>query len=308
MDTTGIDEDGAPVWICPPGGELPGRTLAVERLGVGLRCETWLVWSPRLWHPAVLKLSRPHQVRHPRAARSLGREVAALAGNDHPALPRLLADGRADPVPHVLLEYVDGPALDAELDDNGALRPEEAALLGAQLLPAVAALHDRGLAHLDLKPENVVLRDSRPVLVDFGSARAIGSPQPPGRPVGTAGYAAPELEACEPVSATMDLYGLGTILTEALTGVPFGDAAPLPPCPLAAIAGRLLSADPAARGTTGDLLVALAQAAGDLRPWPGWVDPHAAARFARPAAPTDLGSEPWPPRSRPTRSSSPVTA
>src|SRR4051794_22104934 len=199
-------EDGLPVWQAAEGCELPGGTLALEQLGVGRRCETWLVWSPQLWSPAVLKLARPHQIRHPRGVLALCRETAALAGNLHPALPRLLADGTSDPVPHILIEYIDGPALDEEIDENGAIGAEEAALLGAQLLPAVTSLHHRGLAHLDVKPANVVLRDGHPVLLDFGATHPIGSLQPAGNPVGTEGYCAPEQEACEPVSIAMDLY------------------------------------------------------------------------------------------------------
>lgn len=251
-------EDGLAVWDWAEGCELPGGSFAIERLGVGHRCETWLVWSVDLWSPAVLKAARPHQIHHPRAVKSLRRETAALAGNNHPALPRLLADGTDDAIPHLLLEYVDGPTLTEELEENGVLTPEETALLGAQLLPALMALHRRGLAHLDVKPENVVLRDARPVLIDFGSARRIGSEQPPGHPVGTVGYASPEQEACAPVSVAMDLYSLGQTLAEAGAELP------------ESLQG-LTAPEPGSRLTTSEALTALAETAGDLRPWPEWL-------------------------------------
>jgi hypothetical protein len=95
-------EDGLAIWDFTEDSQLPGENLAVERLGVGVRCEAWLVWNPGLWSAAVLKLARPNQ--YPRAVRLLCRETAALAGNLHPALPRLLADGTSDPVPHILIE------------------------------------------------------------------------------------------------------------------------------------------------------------------------------------------------------------
>jgi serine/threonine protein kinase len=147
-------------------------------------------------------------------------------------------------------------------------------VLGAQLLPALTSLHRRGLAHLDVKPENVVLRDARPVLLDFGTARALGSSQPAGRPVGTPGYAAPEQEACEPVSIAMDLYGLGMVLAEAVAGGPIARPADIPSSPLAPVIRQLLAEEPAERGNTPDLLIALAGVAGDLRPWPDWLDQY----------------------------------
>ena len=273
----GFDEtDGGPVRRCGTGEVLldrreAGQLLAVERLATGARIETWLVWSARGWHPAVLKLARPHQRYNPRVLRSLRREVAALTTR-HPALPRLVADGTVSSDPYLLVEYVDGPDLAEAIDDTGPMDPVDAALLGAHLLPALADLHRRGLAHLDVKPENVVLRDGRPVLVDFGSSRRIGSPQPAGRPVGTMGYAAPELEACDPVSAAMDMYGLGTVLAESLTGEPFPDGVALPDTPLTGLVERLLSENPKDRGETADVLAELAECAGDRRPWPAWAD------------------------------------
>src|SRR2546421_1583721 len=198
--------DGAPVWLCAPGSGLPGGFLAWRRLGVGYRCETWLVWSVSLWCPAVLKLPRPHQLEHPRAARALHREVAALCGQQHPALPRLYHDGTAADIPHIAMEYVDGPALDEELTSDGALSEPEVALLGAQLLTGLLALHHRRIAHVDLTPAKIIQRDMRPVLTSFGSARRIGMPA---GSLGSPGYAAPELETGEPISAGMDLYALG---------------------------------------------------------------------------------------------------
>lgn len=243
-------------------------------MGFGRWVETWLVWSVRYWCPAVLKVGRPGHSGSERVRRSLRREVAAL-DTRHPGLPRLVADGTESAEPYVLTEYVDGPDLAEAVDETGVLDPVDVALLGAQLLPALMDLHRRGLAHLDVKPENVVLGDGRPVLVDCGSARAIGSLQPPGRPVGTEGYAAPELEACEPVSAAMDLYGLGTVLAEALTGVPFPDGGPLPRTTVTGLVERSLSSAPDDRGRAGDVLDELARCCGNRWPWPEWLDRYA---------------------------------
>lgn len=276
-ETYDLDDDGEPIWGYDEGRRMPGGTFAVCELGVGLRCETWLAWSTDPWCPVVVKLARPHLTSHPRAVRALHREVVALSGATHPAMPRLIADGTDDAVPYLVMEYVDGPALDEELDRTGPMRPVDAALLGTQVLTVILDLHRRGLAHLDLKPENVVLRDGRPVVIDFGSARLIGAPQPAGQPIGTAGYAAPEQEACRPISSTMDCYGVGSILYEALTGEATGAPGGLDalPAELHAVVTGLLEPDPDERMTARDAMIALAAVVpADRRPWPQWADRH----------------------------------
>lgn len=278
-----LDEDGESVWRYEEGDSLPGGALAVGRLGVGTRCETWLAWSTHLWCPVIVKLTRPHQISNQRAIRSLRREVTALTGATHPALPRLIADGTADPVPHLLMEYVDGPALDEELDRVGPIPVTDAALLGVQILAAVADLHRRGLVHLDLKAANVVLRDGRPVLVDFGSTRRIGTPQPAGHPVGTAGYAAPEQQECRPISPTMDCYGVGLILNAAL--IDDINGYPTLPLELSPIVIGLLATDPAHRLTVPQAMLALARKiSADRRPWPKWADRHLPTHKSSPVA------------------------
>jgi serine/threonine protein kinase len=272
------DEDGEPVWCRASGQLLVPGVKAWRRLGVGHRNETWLGWSPTLWAPVVVKLPRPHHLDHPRARQSLSREVEALAGNLHPVLPRLYAWQLEGPCPYLLLEYVDGPALDEELTDHKALHPRSVALLGAQLLTALLPVHARGLAHLDIKPENVMIRDGRPVLVDFGSSRRLGSRQPAGHPVGTLGYAAPEMEACEPISPGMDIYGIGIVLREAL-----GDRQRLrgrgARDRLFGLVAAMTNPDPDDRPDLAAALDWIAALDGRHRPWPGWVG------SARPAAP-----------------------
>ncbi|HEX4431472.1 MAG TPA: serine/threonine-protein kinase [Frankiaceae bacterium] len=254
----GIDDlDGLPVSRHRPGAALAGGCLALERLGVGRRCETWLCWSPPMFAPAVVKIPRPHQMSHPRARRSLRREAASLAGNLHPGLARLYDDGTGSDEPYLVMEFVDGTALDGEIDDNGALTESDTALLGIQVLAALRTVHERGLVHIDLKPENIMLRGGKPVVVDFGSARRRGAEQPAGSLIGSAGYAAPELEAGDPIAVAMDLFGLGVTLFEALVGTAAYDpqlpaaerpAHPdLPAGPLGALIAELLATDPGLR-------------------------------------------------------------
>lgn len=267
--------DGAPVWRRRAGEPLPGGSLAVRRLGVGVRCETWLAWSTQPWCPVVVKLARPHCTRNTRAAGALRRESFALAGGSHPMMPRLFAEHTDHEVPHLVMEYIDGPDLDEELDRTGPMSPANAALMCVQVLAVIVDLHRRGLAHLDLKPENVVLRDGRPVVIDFGSARPIGTSPRAGHPIGTAGYAAPEQEECRPITAAMDCYGVGSILYEALTCENAGTNSGFDtlPTPLRPIVSGLLEPDPRRRMTATQAMLGLAAAIpAGRRPWPRWAD------------------------------------
>ena len=285
-----LDDDGLPVATFDPGAALPGDVEAWERLGVGHRCETWLAWSPTMWGAVVAKFPRPHQTDHPRARQALRREVAALAGNLHPGLPRLYADGTDSAVPFVHLEYVDGPALDDALDepDDGGNGPRpmsahEVALLAVQVLAALRSVHARGLVHVDVKPANLLLRNGHPVLVDFGSSRRAGATQPTGSLIGSPGYAAPELEAGAPIDPSMDVYGLGVTLHEALAGVPTFDPdlaaadrpAPgeLPGSDVADLVLSLLQVDPAQRPSATEALRAFTALAASSAPaaWPSWL-------------------------------------
>jgi eukaryotic-like serine/threonine-protein kinase len=263
------DDDQQPVWTYAPGEAIADGLRAWQPLGVGHRCETWLAWSSSLWSPVVVKLARPHQVNHPRAIRSLEREVAALGGLFHPNLPRLIRAAIYQPVPHIVAEYVDGLALDDELEDRGSLDDESVALLGAQLLAALVPIHRRGLAHLDIKPENIMIRNGRPVLADFGSAREIGSRQPAGRPVGTLGWAAPEMETCQPIAAAMDIFGVGKVLAAC-----FDNSRPPIQPPgrrLRELVAEMTTDDPALRPTLDQATSRIAvTVAAEHRPWPTW--------------------------------------
>lgn len=218
-DVTADELDGAPVWRVADGAELVPGVAAIERIAVGLRCETWLGWSRSLWCPALVKLGRPGQ-----RPRSLAREVAALDGNPHPALPRLFGADLDAETSYVITEFAVGVAM----DEVASIDVGTAALVTVELLAAARALHGRGLAHLDVKPENVLIRDGRPVLLDFGSARPLGRRQPAGHPVGTPGFASPEMEECQPISAAMDVFGVGATLLAALAEAPLAESTRTP--------------------------------------------------------------------------------
>ena len=261
------DEDGGPIWDAPRGTLLVPGQLAWARLTIGTHCETWLCWSVDLWAPTLVKVVRPGWTR-PRSTRALGREAAALRPVRHPAFPRLLADRSRSDLPHLVLEYLDGPALDQALDEAGPLAPGDTARLGVGLLAAVRSLHSSGSAHLDLCPDNVLLVDRRVRLVDLGSCRPLGRELRRGELVGTDEFAAPELLAARggPVTAAMDVYGVAATLKAVVD--------PESGAVLSSVLDAMTAQDPAARPSVDEALARLVRhtGRGPARPWPRWAD------------------------------------
>jgi serine/threonine protein kinase len=261
---------------------VPGL-LAWDRITLGYHRETWLCWSVDLWAPAVVKIVRPGWSR--RWTEALDREVRALGTVAHPAVPRLLADGRQRDLPYIAVEYLDGPALDECVEADGPFPAADTARLGVLVLGALRAVHATGNAHLDISPGNILLVDRRPRLIDLGASRPLGSELQPGEEVGTDGFLAPELAGAPggTVTTAMDVYSLGATLLAVLD--PAGDDADQ-------VADRLsafIDADPRRRPRTDLAMSSLIRCAGTgaSRPWPRWADPHLPRpprrRRARPA-------------------------
>jgi serine/threonine-protein kinase len=151
------------------------------------------------------------------------REARLAARLDHENVVRVLDSGEHDGRPWIALEYVEGETLAGVLSRRGRLPPGEAASIGRQLCAGLQHAHDAGLVHRDVKPANVVVRsDGSATIVDFGVARAHEGTEltEHGSVVGTASYLAPELAAGGQVTAAADLYSLGAVLFEAVTGGP----------------------------------------------------------------------------------------
>jgi eukaryotic-like serine/threonine-protein kinase len=279
------------VWNFIEGEEIVQGVLAWRCLAEGERCETWLAWSSARCAPVVVKLLCTDDVGDEIAVSALAREARLLQRVSHPFLPRLYEDATTASRPHLLMEYVEAPSLTQMLDDEGTFHPTDAATIGLQLAMALHHLHQLGIAHLDVKPGNVMLRGGRIVLIDLGGSRRIGSPAPPGPAWGTEDYMAPEHAAGHPAAAASDIYSLGATLAELVTGRRPPTATNVLRWTTRSAAGeRLLaaietfrSADPACRPASArDAMVLLRTVRADITPpWPPFVlagtDRHATA-------------------------------
>jgi len=149
------------------------------------------------------------------------REIDVLTGLRHPGLVGLLDSGRSDGRLFVVMDLVEGRSLEAALLED-PLAPSAVAEIGARLADALAHVHGRGIVHRDVKPANILLdRAGRPRLADFGIARLDGATRMTGTGVviGTAAYMAPEQVRGATVGPPADIYSLGLVLLEALTGL-----------------------------------------------------------------------------------------
>jgi tetratricopeptide (TPR) repeat protein len=174
--------------------------------------------------PRAVKVLNPGAP--PTAVARLRREVEALrAAGDHPHLVRLHDAGEHAGSPWVAMDLLEGGDLARRIQVGGALPPGDAARLGAELARGLAHAHARGVLHRDLKPSNVLFdREGLPRLADFGLALVAGEERltRTGALLGTPAYMAPEQLRGEQGDARTDVYGLGALLYEALTGqVPF---------------------------------------------------------------------------------------
>lgn len=182
----------------------------------------------RLDRPVALKLVEPTIARDPVIRERLRREARTVASLDHPNVVPLYEAGEADGTVFIVTRWVEGTELGTLIHDNGPLEPGRAARIAAQIADALEIAGEKGLVHRDIKPSNVIVTPEDHVYVtDFGLAkRAATDPGLTGadQMLGTVDYVAPEqIEGSEP-DARGDIYSLGCVLYEMLTGnAPFAD-------------------------------------------------------------------------------------
>ena len=195
-----------------------GRYELQALLGRGGSAEVWRARDTSLDREVALKLvTAPHDDSTARAAD----EARTLARLNHPGLVPVYDAGTDDEGrPWVVMELVEGETLGDTLR-RGPLDSHRTAVIGRSVAEALEYVHGKGLVHRDVKPANVLVgTDGRSRLTDFGIARLIDSAKvtATGMMVGTASYLAPEQVAGEPVGPPADVYALGLVLLECLTG------------------------------------------------------------------------------------------
>ncbi|MGB5757623.1 MAG: serine/threonine-protein kinase [Acidimicrobiales bacterium] len=164
-----------------------------------------------------MKLPRQDSLSESSVA-ALGRELTNVSMLDHPSIPRLLGHDMTADVPYIVYEFVEGLNLSESLEQDGPCGWIDAAYLGMELAAALRHLHEREIVHLDLKPRNVIMRDGRAVLIDFDIALPVATVRSETKPRGTHQYMAPEQIRCQPAHPLMDMFALGTVLYETVTG------------------------------------------------------------------------------------------
>jgi serine/threonine protein kinase len=151
------------------------------------------------------------------------REAQAAAALTHPNIVAVYDTGAEAGLHYIVMEYVEGRSLQEMLDETGTLPTEQAAVLGADVARALAAAHEKGIVHRDVKPGNIMVSNSGLVKVmDFGIAKAAtaGALTQVGSILGTVAYLSPEQARGEEVDGRSDIYSLGALIYQMLTGRP----------------------------------------------------------------------------------------
>src|SRR5262245_36261703 len=218
-----------------------------ELIGRGGMGQVYRAYDDRLERNVALKILAPGLAEDAPFRERLVRESRLAASLDHPNVIPVYDAGEVDGRLYLAMRFVDGTDLRALLRGEGALAPERALAIAAQVADALDAAHERGLVHRDVKPSNILL--DRPggrehaYLADFGLTQSVSDRAPTdGHLMGTVDYVAPEQIRGEPVDGRADQYALGCMLFECLTGTaPFARGSDM-----ATIYAHLEEAPPAA--------------------------------------------------------------
>jgi serine/threonine-protein kinase len=198
---------------------IAGRYLIKSFVASGGMASVYRAQDQVLEREVALKVIHPHLATDKSFVEKFRREAKMAASLSHPNLVNVFDQGTDNQIIFLVMEFVPGINLRDALNDFGALTADRALEILEPLTSGLAAAHSAGILHRDLKPENVFLSDSGSVkLGDFGLAREISSRTQTGSVVGTAAYLSPELVVRGQADARSDIYSLGVMAFEMLTG------------------------------------------------------------------------------------------
>jgi eukaryotic-like serine/threonine-protein kinase len=254
---------------------VDGRYRVLNRLGSGGMADVYCAEDTHLGRQVALKVLYRRFAQDAEFVERFKREAQSAAGLTHPNVVNVFDRGQHDGTYYIAMEYLPGRTLKQVIAERGPLDQESVIDIGVQILRAASFAHRRGVIHRDLKPHNVMLDDAGNAKVtDFGIARAGASEMTEaGSIMGTAQYLSPEQAQGQSAGAQSDIYSIGIILYELLTGrLPFdGESAVAiavqhlndPPAPISSLRPdvapeleaavmRALAKDPAARWADAD--------------------------------------------------------
>jgi eukaryotic-like serine/threonine-protein kinase len=209
---------------------IDGRYRVLSRLGAGGMADVYLAQDEQLDREIAIKLLHRRFAEDSGFVERFRREAQAAASLQHPNVVSVFDRGAFDGTYYIAMEYLPGRTLKRLIREEAPLEVNRAIDITIQILKAARFAHRRGVIHRDLKPHNVIIDDNDHVKVtDFGIARAGASDMTEtGSIMGTAQYLSPEQAQGHAVSAPSDLYSVGIVLYEMLTGrVPFDGESPV---------------------------------------------------------------------------------
>ena len=194
------------------------------RIGVGGMAEVWRGYDRTLNRTVAIKTLLPQFARDASFVDRFRREAQAAARLNHPGIVSVYDSGTDGETPYIVMQFIEGRTLADYLASGKTIPPMKAAQVAKEIAEALAAAHAEGVIHRDIKPANVmVTREGKVLVMDFGIARLISGPETAPQTsavLGTASYLSPEQAQGQSVDARSDIYALGVVLYEMLTGRP----------------------------------------------------------------------------------------
>ncbi|MCH4096411.1 MAG: Stk1 family PASTA domain-containing Ser/Thr kinase [Acidaminococcus provencensis] len=210
---------------------LNGRYEIIDKIGGGGMAEVFHGYDTVLHRDVGIKILRDQFIQDKQFVARFRQEACNAAGLSHPNIVNIYDCGNEHEIYYIVMEYVVGRSLKEVIEENGALDYKTAVRYAIGICSALKQAHDHSIVHCDVKSQNILI-DTKGVakITDFGIARAFGQPSngPDKNVIGSVYYLSPEQAAGQPVTPQSDLYSLGVVFFEMLTGkLPYDGATPL---------------------------------------------------------------------------------